>query len=231
MAHRKQLPQPLACAQCGTTFYTARKGHVHCSSACNTRAWRQRQPAQASARVTASSSVAEEVASPPVEQASVTLAFNATNVGTLAVGTATGNLLSEGVKKLFSSPTPTQAASLPATSFPTWPPAKLLAVAQPAKWVTDPAWMGQLWLTPTTYHGHLLHLYAEAGLPYVLWQAPRGEWRVLTTPADLAQLAAIRPLGPALRAIHRQHGFPIDAGPAIGLPLPTTTVSPKQLAN
>lgn len=38
MAHRKQLPQPRACAQCGTTFHTARKGHVHCSSACNTRA-------------------------------------------------------------------------------------------------------------------------------------------------------------------------------------------------
>jgi hypothetical protein len=228
MTHRKQLPQPRACAQCGTTFYTARKGHVHCSNACNTRAWRQRKPLSATAAsLTAPTPAAEEVAPVPVEQAPVTLAFNAANVGTLAVGTAMGNLLSEGVKKLFSAPA--RAASTPTASFPTWPPAELLAAAQPAKWVTDPAWVGQLWLTPTTYHGHLLHLYAEAGLPYVLWQAPRGEWRVLTSPADLAQLAAIRPLGPAIRAIHRQHGFPIEAGPVIGLPLPNSTASPKQL--
>lgn len=157
----------------------------------------------------------------------MTLAFNATNVGTLAVGTAMGNLLSEGVKKLFS-PT-ARALSSPAATFPTWPPAELLAAAQPPQWVADPAWMGQLWLTPTTYHGHTLHLYAEAGLPYVLWQAPHGEWRLLTTPADLAQLATIRPLGPTLRAIHQQYGFSVEEGPIIGLPLPKTTASPKQL--
>jgi hypothetical protein len=228
MAHRKQVPQPRACAQCGTTFYTARKGHVHCSNACNTRAWRQRKPLPTlSTSLAAPSPTTEEAAPAPVEQAPVTLAFNATNVGTLAVGTAMGNLLSEGVKKLFSSPT--RALPSPAAHFPTWPPAELLAAAQPPRWVADPAWVGQLWLTPTTYHGHLLHLYAEAGLPYVLWQAPRGEWRVLTTPADLAQLATIRPLGPASRAIHQRYGFALEEGPVIGLPLPTTTAFPKQL--
>jgi hypothetical protein len=170
---------------------------------------------------------AEETAPAPIEQAPVTLAFNATNVGTLAVGTAMGNLLSEGVKKLFSSPE--RAASLPAAHFPTWPPAELLAAAHPPRWVADPAWVGQLWLTPTTYRGHPLQLYAEAGLPYVLWQAPRGEWRVLTTPAHLAQLVAIRPLAPGLRAIQQKYGFEIEAGPEIGLPLPTPTAFPKQL--
>lgn len=228
MAHRKQLPQPRVCAQCGTTFHTARKGHVHCSSACNTRAWRQRKPLTATATpLTAPVPAAEEVAPTPLEQAPVTLAFNATNVGTLAVGTAMGNLLSEGVKKLFSSPA--QPANLAAAHFPIWPPADLLAAAQPARWVADPAWVGQLWLTPTIYQGHVLQLYAEAGLPYVLWQAPRGEWRVLTTPAHLAQLATIRPLGSGLRAIQQKYGFEIEAGPEIGLPLPATTVSPKQL--
>lgn len=122
MAHRKQLPQPRPCAQCGTTFHTARKGHVHCSSACNTRAWRRRQPA-ASQALTLGHPVAETGAATVAEPSSVTLAFNGTNVGT-----AIGNLLSEGVKKLFA-PT-ARTLNLATPSFPPgprpscWPPSR-----------------------------------------------------------------------------------------------------------
>lgn len=226
MAYRKQLPQPRVCAQCGTTFLTARKGHLHCSGACNTRAWRQRQPAAAK---TPLGRVSGEVAvALPAEASPVTLAFNGTNVGTLAVGTAMSNLLSEGVKKLFA-PT-VRADRSPAGPFPTWPPAELLAAAQPPQWVADPAWGGELWLTPTVWHGHLLHLYAEAGLPYVLWQAPRGDWRLLTTPAELAHLATYQPVKPALRAIQRQYNIPVE-DIALGLPLPLPAPGQQHLTS
>jgi hypothetical protein len=218
MAHRKQLPQPRTCQQCGTTFHTARKGHVHCSSACNTRAWRQRKPTATKGNTV--SGLAEKTPATTAEPSSVTLAFTGANVGTLAVGTAMGNLLSEGVKKLFAPA---------AAQFPTWPPAELLAAAQSPQWVADPAWGGQLWLLPTLYHGHTLHLYAEAGLPYVLWQAPDGEWRLLTTPAELQQLAATRPVSPAMRTLQQQYGLTI-ARTTIGTPLPLRDTSPQQLS-
>jgi len=194
-------------------FHTARKGHVHCSSACNTRAWRQRKPAAAPSTLagpTAPSSTPASAAGP------TTLAFSGRNVGTIALGTAAGNLLSEGVKKLFASPA--RAAS-PGATFPTWPPAALLAAAQTPQWLSGSAWAGQLWLTPTTHHGHLLYLYAEAGLPYVLWQSPRGTWRLLTTPAELAELATHRPLSPGIQVLQQQYGLLGDEL-AIGTPLP-----------
>jgi hypothetical protein len=225
MATRKQVPQARACAQCGTTFYTARKGHVHCSSACNTRAWRQRKP-RAAPPATLGTTATEASATSTNETSAVTLAFNGTNVGTLAVGTAMGNLLSEGVKKLFS---PAARAQNPASAhFPTWPPAELLAAAQPPQWLSDPAWVGQLWFTPTLYHGHTLYLYAQAELPYVLWQAPNGDWRLLTTPAELRQLAAIRPIGEAMRVVLRRRGL-AEESPAIGTLLPRAAASSQQL--
>jgi hypothetical protein len=225
MATRKQVPQPRACAQCGTTFYSARKGHVHCSSACNTRAWRQRKP-RAAPSTTLGTPATKETAASTSETSAVTLAFNGTNVGTLAVGTAMGNLLSEGVKKLFSPAARAQNAA--SAHLPTWPPAELLAAAQPPQWLRDPAWVGQLWLTPTRYHGHTLHLYAQDELPYVLWQAPNGDWRLLTTPAELRQLAAIRPIGEGMRAVLRRHGL-AEESPAIGTLLPRAAASLQQL--
>ncbi|MVN79307.1 hypothetical protein GO988_23490 [Hymenobacter sp. HMF4947] len=224
MAHRKQLAQPRACAQCGTTFHTARKGHVHCSSACNTRAWRQRKPA--TEPLPLGSPAVEAAPTAPPEPSPVTLAFNGTNVGMLAVGTAMGNLLSAGVKQLFAPAART--LNLAAAQFPTWPPAELLAAAQAPQWVADPAWAGQLWLLPTLYHGHTLHLYAEAGLPYVLWQAPNGEWRLFTTPAELQQLAATRPVSAAMRALQQQYGLTLERS-TLGSPLPRQEPSLQQL--
>jgi hypothetical protein len=219
MAHRKQLPQPRTCAQCATVFLTARKGHLYCSSACNTRAWRQRKPLKEPVtNLKGAATETEAEATKAVKSDAVTLRFNASNIGTVAVGTAMGNLFSAAVQNLLS----------PAALFPTWPPAELLKAAQAPRWVEDPAWQGQLWLTPTTYLGHTLHLYAEAGMPYVLWQAPNGEWRVLTSPADLAQLAAIRPISSKLRALNQQYGIPMKSH-AIGLPLPATSSLPQQL--
>lgn len=218
MAHRKQIPQPLTCAQCPTVFMSTRKGQLYCSSACNTRAWRQRQPAPAPP----ATGVAVPSPEAPVAAGPVTLATNVTNVGTIALGTAAGNLLTELGKWLF---TPTAApVPLPAT-FPTWPPAELLAAAQPPQHLTDPTWDGPLWLTPTLYHGHTLHLHVHAELPYVLWQAPNGDWRLLTTPAELRQVAALRPMGEAMRAMQRKYGVPGES-PAIGTLL---TRPPQQL--
>jgi hypothetical protein len=97
-------------------------------------------------------------------------------------------------------------------------PADLLAAAGSPSWVEDPAWSGRRWLTPTIYHGHTLHLYAEAGLPYVLWQVSSGEWRLLTSPADLLQLAQQRPVVPAMRALLRRHGVGLEPI-LVGLPL------------
>jgi hypothetical protein len=215
MAARKQVPQPRSCAQCGTTFHTARKGHIHCSGACNTRAWRQRKPAPV-AQVSLAGSPAPLAPTPLPVVAPTTLAFSGRNVGTIAVGTAAGNLLSDLCKTVF---TPQAKAAAPASAFPTWPPAELLAAVQPAVWVTDPAWPGGQFLSPVAFHRHTLHLYVEAGLTWVLWQAPTGEWHPVNTPADLAYLAATPPLSPAMRALIAQY-VPAyaSAPPAYALP-------------
>jgi hypothetical protein len=129
MTHRKQLPQPRVCAQCGTTFLTARKGHVHCSSACNTRAWRQRKPRQivtATPKEAASSlaslpeatGTGAALASPPL--APVSVALSTQSVGTIAFGTVVGNAITAFLASLFAGPaTPAPSRSQP---FPTWPP-------------------------------------------------------------------------------------------------------------
>jgi hypothetical protein len=202
MAHRKQVPQPRTCAQCATVFLTARKGHIHCSSACSTRAWRARKPANAT-----STSLAAPLDPLPVASA-VNVALSTQSVGTVAVGTVVGNAITAFLAHLFAGPAkPAPPRHQP---FPTWPPAELLAAAGTPGWVEDPAWRGRRWLVPTTHHGHTLHLYAEDGMPYVLWQLSSGEWRLLTSPADLAQLAQQRPVPSALRTMMRHHGLAVE---------------------
>jgi hypothetical protein len=55
-----------------------------------------------------------------------------------------------------------------------------------------------------------LHLYAEDGMPYVLWQLSSGEWRLLTSPADLAELAQQRPVTAAMRTMMRRYGLAVE---------------------
>ena len=161
MAHRKQVPQPHICAQCASVFETARKGHLYCSSACNTRAWRARKRAKPTstglAKLPAASSVDPSPATPAVNVA----------LSAQSVGTVVGNAITAFLAHAFAGPAkPAPPRHQP---FPTWPPAELLAAAGTPGWVEDLAWTGRRWLVPTTHHGHTLHLYAEAGMPYVLW--------------------------------------------------------------
>jgi hypothetical protein len=138
----------------------------------------------------------------------VSVALSTQNVGTVAVGTVVGNALTAVLANLFAGPAkPAPPRHQP---FPTWPPAELLAAAGTPGWVEDPAWQGRRWLVPTTHHGHTLHLYAEDGLPYVLWQLSSGEWRLLTSPADLARLAQQRPVSSAMRTLLRHHGLAVE---------------------
>lgn len=207
MAHRKQVAQPRTCAQCATLFLTARKGHIYCSSACNTRAWRTRKPAQ-----TPSTSLAVLPSSSPLAPLpavpAVNVALSPQSVGTVAVGTVVGNAITALLAHLFAGPA--KPAPPPHQPFPTWPPAELLAAAGTPGWVEDPAWTGRRWLVPTTYHGHTLHLYAEDSMPYVLWQLSSGEWRLLTSPADLAELAQQRPVTAAMRTMMRRYGLAVE---------------------
>ena len=220
MASRKQVPQPRACTQCGTIFHTARKGHIHCSGACNTRAWRQRQPTTSSqAQASLAGSAAPLAPAPLPAAAPTTLAFSGQNVGTIAVGTAAGNLLSDFVKTVFTPQA--NAAAAPASAFPTWPPAELLVAVQPAVWVQDPAWPSGQFLSPVAYHRHTLYLYVEAGLTWVLWQAPTGEWHPVNTPADLAYLAANPPLSPTMRALMAKYVSTYEPAPASAYALPS----------
>lgn len=216
MAHRKQVTQPRTCAQCATVFLTARKGHLYCSSACNTRAWRARQPRQATRTRLATFPPSPPAAPLPAAPAAVSVALSKQSVGTIALGTVVGNAITALLTHALA--VPAQPARPRHQPFPTWPPAELLAAAGSPGWMEDPAWTGRRWLTPTTHHGHPLYLYAEAGLPFVLWQLSAGEWRLLTTPADLAQLAQQRPVSPALRALMRRHGVAVESI-WVGLPL------------
>jgi hypothetical protein len=218
MAHRKQVAQPRTCAQCASVFQTARKGHLYCSSACNTRAWRARKRAKPTstglAKLPAASSADFSPATPAVN-----VALSAQSVGTVAVGTVVGNALAGPAK-----PAPPRHQP-----FPTWPPAELLAAAGTPGWVEDLAWTGRRWLVPTTHHGHTLHLYAEAGMPYVLWQLAAGEWRLLTSPADLALLAQRRPVAVYLRTMLRHQGVAVEPI-LIGEPLFDVGASANTLA-
>jgi hypothetical protein len=75
--------------RCATVFISARKGRIYRSGVCKTDAWRQRILA---AKALGAHS---EAGAPPHARRprSVLVAFNSTTTGTLAVGTALGNVL------------------------------------------------------------------------------------------------------------------------------------------
>jgi hypothetical protein len=204
MASRKQIPQPRLCAQCGTTFYSARKGHVHCSGACNTRAWRARQAstpqsAQA-AEQRAETSALRAPAAPvlPLESALVPTTDAAASPATQPLGfsktvaaTVVGNYISDKLTEYLG---PKEAStSLPPSGWPTWPPAELLATTAPPLLLREPNWVAPLLLTPVTYRQHRFYLCLDQGLTVVLYQRATGEWLRVYTPAELAQLSAQPP--------------------------------------
>jgi hypothetical protein len=199
MASRKQVPQPRLCAQCGTTFYSARQGHVHCSGACNTRAWRARQPTTprsvqaAEQRAETSALRAPAALVPPLDSALAPAADAAASSTAQPLGfsktvaaTVMGNYISDKLTEYLG---PKEAStSLPPSGWPTWPPAELLATTGPSLLLREPGWVAPLLLTPVTYRKHTCYLCLDQGLTVVLYQRATGEWLCVYTPAQLAQL-------------------------------------------
>jgi hypothetical protein len=235
MASRKQIPQPRTCAQCGTLFLTARKGNVHCSGACNTRAWRARQatvprPARAAekpqvaipalhvpAAPVSTLGLAPEPLTPPA--AKQPLGF-----GTTVAAMVVGNKISEKLSEWWA---PKEAAtSLPASGWPTWPPAELLATSGPPLLLRDSHWPAPLLLTPVTYRQHRFYLCLDEGLTVVLYQRATGEWVPVRTPAELAQLTAQPPhLADRLRIMQTQHVGAAPEQAAASAPLQASAVA------
>jgi hypothetical protein len=199
MASRKQLPQPRLCTQCGTTFYSARKGRVHCSSACNTRAWRARQPTRprpVQAAETSTLRAPAEVGQPldaalaPTAEVATTATTQPLGFGKTVAATVVGNYISDKLTEYLG---PKEASTnLPASGWPTWPPAELLATTAPPLLLREPGW-APLLLTPVTYRKHTFYLCLEQELTVVLYQRATGEWLRVYTPAQLAQLTAQPP--------------------------------------
>jgi hypothetical protein len=234
MASRKQVPQPRLCAQCGTTFYSARQGHVHCSGACNTRAWRARRPstprsahaadrrAEASAlRAPAELTPPVDVALAPTADAAATPATQPLGFGKTVAATVVGNAISSKLQEWLG---PKEAStSLPPSGWPTWPPAELLAATAPPLLLREPTWVAPLLLTPVTYRKHTFYLCLDQGLTVVLYQRATGEWLRVYTPADLAQLTA-QPPQPAdrLRVLQTKYTAmaPDQAAPSAALQAP-----------
>jgi ribosomal protein S27AE len=199
MAHRKQVPQPRRCQQCQVVFLTAHQSRLYCSSACNTRAWRARTP-----KAAGKSAPLKGLAGLPAAGADYPPpAAGKESFSKIAAATVAGNAIYDGLKRLFT-PSTAPLTSSPSV-FPTWPPAELLAGAGTPIWVTDPTWQQAICLTPVTYHKHQLYLYVEAGLTRVLWKSPQDEWDWVTTPAELAHLAAHPPIAPEVLAALREH--------------------------
>jgi ribosomal protein S27AE len=205
MAYRKQVPQSRTCVQCQAVFLTAHQSRRYCSSACNTRAWRARSAASASvvpfAGLAPLPPTSPSAAKAPIE--SPKPPRNGPSFGAMVAATMVGNAASDAAKYLLTpAPTPVSAAG---AAFPTWPPTELLAAAGSPVWIRDAAWAQPQLLTPVPYQGHTLYLYVEAGTTFVLWRSPSTGWQQVTTRAELAQLAAKRPVSPALQALIQQY--------------------------
>ncbi|TDN39902.1 hypothetical protein A8B98_16495 [Hymenobacter sp. UV11] len=217
---------------------TAHLRRCYCSGACNTRAWRQRHPEAARAATAAKSTgvdspdgrqradaltgglpLAAEQLAPLGRPAAVDEPEpvsagepHGLSFGKLVAATAIGTLLADTLKHLVA---PTAPTGPPSTSgLPSWPPPALLAAAGPAEPITNPAWPELTGVAPVSYQRHRVYLCVVAGVTWVLWESPRGEWYQLTTPADLAWLAALPLRSPEMQALIDKHVPDFEAAPA-----------------
>jgi hypothetical protein len=220
MAYQRKPLTARRCAQCGDPYQAVDRRRLYCCPACKTAASQARRPSAAeqarrarqSPEQAPLTSPAEQTLTPasalPVEAAASTLAAPAAgppnpSFGKLVAATAAGNLLTDVVKALWA---PTAAAGqAPASGWPTWPPAELLAATGPPVCVSDPSWHTPQWLTPLTYHRHQLYLCLEEGVTVVLRKEGPGRWHYVRTPAQLAQLAAQPPLAPGIQVLMAQY--------------------------
>lgn len=238
MASRKQVPQPRVCTQCGTTFYTARKGRLHCSGACNTRAWRARQPAAAQATRASKLQVAPQALRAPAggmpsadtlleraPEAAVPPVAKPLGFGSTVAATVVGNFISDTLTGWWAPKG--EGTSLPPSGWPTWPPAELLATTGPPLQLRDAHWPAPLLLTPVTYREHRFYLCFDEGLTVVLYQLATGEWQPVRTPAELDRLTVQPPQRlDRLRALQTQH-----AGAALAQAPPSAPLQAPAVAD
>jgi hypothetical protein len=195
---RKPLTLRL-CAHCRDPYEAVDRRRLYCCPGCKTAASQARRPSTAAA---AKASGAAGVSAPTPALATLPLAAEPSlaaaspgpgnpSFGKLVAATTAGNLLTDVVKALWAPKT--AARSTPTSSWPTWPPAELLAATGPPVRLSDPSWPTPQWLTPVHYHGHTLYLYVEEGLTVVVRQDRSGLWHYVRTLAELAQLAAQPP--------------------------------------
>lgn len=203
MAYQRKPFTARLCQHCGDPYAAVDRRRLYCCPGCKTAASQARRPAtaastqtqQAAATATLNPSLAPLPAGQPLA-AEPALAAPPSgpgnpSFGKLVMATATGNLLTDTAKSLWSPKT--AAGSPPTSGWPTWPPAELLATTGPPVRVSDASWGTSQWLTPVHHHGHLLYLYVEEGLTMVVRQDRSGRWHAVRTPAELAQLAAQPP--------------------------------------
>ena len=221
MAYRKRVPQPRPCVVCGNFFLTAHQRGLYCSGTCNTRAWRRRHPdasrSSASTMPTTKERASKSTATSPVNvesadalgQPAVTGQVAATSqpsgpsFGKMVLANTLGTLFADTIKHLVAPAAPAPAA--PPSGLPSWPPPTLLAAAGPLEPITLLGWPALTGVALVSYQRHRLYLCLVGELTWVLWQSPLGEWYRLTTPADLAWLAARPPRSPRLQAMILAH--------------------------
>lgn len=214
------------CQQCGDPYQAVDRRRLYCCPGCKTAASQARRPSaavQAARRAADYLPVATALATAPESPSASAVVLESTlaappagppnpSFGKLVLATATGNLLADAVKVLWT-PTAT-AGRAPASGWPTWPPAELLAASGPPVLLTDPSWLTPQLLTPVTYHRHQLYLCLEEGLTVVLRHMSPGHWHYVRTPAQLAQLAAQPPVAPGLQALIAKYQANFDLPPA-----------------
>jgi hypothetical protein len=211
MAYTRKPLTVRYCQQCREPYAAVDRRCLYCRPGCKTAASNARRAAATARRKAAPDALDP---SPPLGQltpvpdATLPAAPAGPSFGKLALASAAGTLLADAVKS-FVGPKATTTGP-PASGWPTWPPAELLAATGPGVLFHDPSWEKPLVLTPVTYHQHQLYLCVEEGLTVVLRQPSPGAWQYVRTLGELALLAAQPPLSgiQALLARSQQNEAP-----------------------
>jgi hypothetical protein len=222
MAYQRKPLTARFCQQCGDPYHAVDRRRLYCCPGCKTAASQARRPsaaARAARRAADHLPVTAAPVIPPSAEGATESALAAPpagppnpSFGKLVLATAAGNLLTDAVKSFW---TPTAAGRAPASGWPTWPPAELLAATGPPVLLTDPSWLAPQLLTPVTYHRHKLYLCVEEGLTVVLHQLSPGRWQYVRTPAQLAQLATQPPISPGMQALLAKYRMGLELPPSV----------------
>ena len=228
MAYQRKPLTARFCQQCGDPYQAVDRRRLYCCPGCKTAASQARRPSAAAraARRAADhlpggtapvTTAAPGVPTTPALATESALAAPPAgppnpSFGKIMFATAAGNLVADAVKALWTPTAVTGKA--PASGWPTWPPAELLAATGPPVLLTDPSWLAPQLLTPVRYHGHQLYLCVEEGLTVVLHHVGPGRWRYVRTPAQLAQLAAQPPIAPGIQTLLAKYGLGLELPPS-----------------